>query len=1488
MSSLQDEVSTETSEDFGFKFLGQKQILPSFNEKPPFASLQNLAISNGRSLFIAASGNKVVIGELQMLRDHITSGSESDPTPLVFKWENEVVDVIFVCFHGDQALIATGDTLYSVGLEKLGELQTVFSFETPICQLKDFNNTLIYLSSNNNLSTLDMKTKSTNQLAQNVASFDVANSQLLVLLKDRSFQSFSLQNDTPEKTFEFSIPSELNEFSVDEYAPLNVTILSQQIYLVVFGNPVSETDEEASYDQKMFIIKYTDDKASFQETFDIIPPFGQILRFPYVYNVTLPDLIKPAENINILASSCSSEVSIWDSNEVIEPSQDAERAVLPISEETDMDTNPIGVAVDIITSGTISEPCSGVDTIERLPLVYILNNEGNVQIVGLFHVAAIKNGNYNVKLESKESEMPTSGSSLPFAAPSTLEKKDMVEQEQEKEENKEQGKSSPSDNPFISSNTSGFSFLKKEQSSTSNGLQSQNASAFSASSFGSPAFSFSSLSTPSVNSGTASNEQSTTGTAFGKPAFGKPTFGASTKEPSIPTSAFGKPSFGTAAFGSGVAATEPSASAPAFGKPAFGKPAFGAAVSESSASESAFGKSSFGTPAFGTTTNDPPTSGSAFGRLAFGSSPFATTTEKPFDSDSTTAKPAASALFPFSSKGNTESSSALFGVDTNTPNQANTNAFSFGNSTPGSSSFSKALDSVDTDSKALNFGNPTFGNPTFGSSSVSNALSNDTHINFGTQSSPFSSQLGNNSPFSSLAKDNTEVETIEKGSASEDDEEDDEEDEDSSISDNDLTDTTVEQTPSRLDEITSNTNNGVVEQERPKSSIGRLTETIKKSANIDMNDLENPVFENNVKPKSESPFSAFATNIKKPSSTTPAFSFGNSTLNNTNMFMAPSASEDVSSSLKEGTNNKESCEKEALTSKPQHRSEEKNPFLPERKESNKEISEEESSQEESSQEESSQEESNQEGSDVSSESNAVDSENTSEQVLSASSQENGIPQNGNTNEKLETESEDSKHVAKYGDKPKSTEEASDIDENIDQQTQEGEQEDGNGLQNDDAEEEPELNTAVKEFQDHNSEEDAVSEQDTYQSNEAEEYDEDNSSTNDREESISESYDKLEDINTDELPHGGEAPPVNDEERFADSNVQTSLENNYVESGIQTDLSEISQENEVQTDAVPVKHHYTQTVEKEVVDNDIQTEPIETRNFSVQAFEDDENYLAEQYKPKPLMKYYTGAKVTNISFSSQNSTLRLIESTFQMVEAEFSVLKENIQNMDSFFIDQSSTHLETRTIHSVNNMYTWRIPEAEILSNILNDVKSEHMEVTNANVKELEEKVSSYTEKTIANVNDDVIDAKKQFLLLSNFNEASSEFIKDLSTHQFKMQTTLRQKLSKVSTEINHVEEMLNILKLFSVKNKRLDENPLVTKLVKESFARGGLLQEIKSLREEVSRLQLKDKSKETASLEPSSSLTKDINGSKVVEAGLILNTKKQIGGFFKNLNLGKY
>ncbi|CAI4945850.1 ANM_HP_G0205910.mRNA.1.CDS.1 [Saccharomyces cerevisiae] len=1460
MSSLKDEVPTETSEDFGFKYLGQKQILPSFNEKLPFASLQNLDISNSKSLFVAASGSKAVVGELQLLRDHITS----DSTPLTFKWEKEIPDVIFVCFHGDQVLVSTRNALYSLDLEELSEFRTVTSFEKPVFQLKNVNNTLVILNSVNDLSALDLRTKSTKQLAQNVTSFDVTNSQLAVLLKDRSFQSFAWRNGEMEKQFEFSLPSELEELPVEEYSPLSVTILSPQDFLAVFGNVISETDDEVSYDQKMYIIKHIDGSASFQETFDITPPFGQIVRFPYMYKVTLSGLIEPDANVNVLASSCSSEVSIWDSKQVIEPSQDSERAVLPISEETDKDTNPIGVAVDVVTSGTILEPCFGVDTIERLPLVYILNNEGSLQIVGLFHVAAIKSGHYSINLESLEHEKSLSP---------TSEKIPIAGQEQEEKKKNNESSKALSENPFTSANTSGFTFLKT-QPVAANSLQSQSSSTFGAPSFGSSAFKIDLPSVSSTSTGVASSEQDATDPASAKPVFGKPAFGAIAKEPSTSESAFGKPSFGAPSFGSGKSSVESPASGSAFGKPSFGTPSFGSGNSsvEPPASGSAFGKPSFGTPSFGSGNSsvEPPASGSAFGKpsfgtsafgtassnetncgsifgkAAFGSSSFAPANNELFGSNFTISKPTvdspkevdSTSPFPSSgdqsedeSKSDVDSSSTPFGTKPNTSTKPKTNAFDFGSSSFGSG-FSKALESVGS----------------------------DTTFKFGTQASPFSSQLGNKSPFSSFTKDDTENGSLSKGSTSEiNDDNEEHESNGPNVSGNDLTDSTVEQTSStRLPETPSDEDGEVVEEEAQKSPIGKLTETIKKSANIDMAGLKNPVFGSHVKAKSESPFSAFATNITKPSSTTPAFSFGNSTMNKSNTSTV---------SPMEEADTKETSEKGPITLKSVE-----NPFLPAKEERTGESSKKDHNDDPK--------DGYVSGSEI--------SVRTSESAFDTTANEE-IPksQDVNYHEKSETDPKYSQHaVVDHDNKSKEMNETSKNNERSGQPNH-GVQGDGIALKKDNEKENFDSNMAIKQFEDHQSSEEDASEKHSRQSSEVKESDDNMSLNSDRDESISESYDKLEDINTDELPHGGEAFKAREVSASADFDVQTSLEDNYAESGIQTDLSESSKENEVQTDAIPVKHNSTQTVKKEAVDNGLQTEPVETCNFSVQTFEGDENYLAEQCKPKQLKEYYTSAKVSNIPFVSQNSTLRLIESTFQTVEAEFTVLMENIRNMDTFFTDQSSIPLVKRTVRSINNLYTWRIPEAEILLNIQNNIKCEQMQITNANIQDLKEKVTDYVRKDIAQITEDVANAKEEYLFLMHFDDASSGYVRDLSTHQFRMQKTLRQKLFDVSAKINHTEELLNILKLFTVKNKRLDDNPLVAKLAKESLARDGLLKEIKLLREQVSRLQLEEKGKKASSFDASSSITKDMKGFKVVEVGLAMNTKKQIGDFFKNLNMAK-
>ncbi|CAI4387374.1 ABH_G0027880.mRNA.1.CDS.1 [Saccharomyces cerevisiae] len=1538
MSSLKDEVPTETSEDFGFKFLGQKQILPSFNEKLPFASLQNLDISNSKSLFVAASGSKAVVGELQLLRDHITS----DSTPLTFKWEKEIPDVIFVCFHGDQVLVSTRNALYSLDLEELSEFRTVTSFEKPVFQLKNVNNTLVILNSVNDLTALDLRTKSTKQLAQNVTSFDATNSQLAVLLKDRSFQSFAWRNGEMEKQFEFSLPSELEELPVEEYSPLSVTILSPQNFLAVFGNVISETDDEVSYDQKMYIIKHIDGSASFQETFDITPPFGQIVRFPYMYKVTLSGLIEPDANVNVLASSCSSEVSIWDSKQVIEPSQDSERAVLPISEETDKDTNPIGVAVDVVTSGTILEPCSGVDMIERLPLVYILNNEGSLQIVGLFHVAAIKSGHYSINLESLEHEKSLSP---------TSEKIPIAGQEQEEKKKNNESSKALSENPFTSANTSGFTFLKT-QPAAANSLQSQSSSTFSAPSFGSSAFKIDLPSVSSTSTGVASSEQDATDPASAKPVFGKPAFGAIAKEPSTSESAFGKPSFGAPSFGSGKSPVESPASGSAFGKPSFGTPSFGSGKSsvESPASGSAFGKPSFGTPSFGSGNSsvEPPASGSAFGKPSFGTPSFGSgnsSIEPPasgsafgkpsfgtpsFGSGNSSIEPPASGSAfgkpsfgtPSFGSGNSSveppASGSAFGkpsfgtsaFGTASSNETNSGSI-FGKAAFGSSSFApannelfgsnftiskptvdspKEVDSTspfpssgdqsedesksDVDSSSTPFGTKPntstkpktnafdFGSSSFGSgfSKALESVGSDTTFKFGTQASPFSSQLGNKSPFSSFTKDDTENGSLSKGSTSEtNDDNEEHESNGPNVSGNDLTDSTVEQTSStRLPETPSDEDGEVVEEEAQKSPIGKLTETIKKSANIDMAGLKNPVFGNHVKAKSESPFSAFATNITKPSSTTPAFSFGNSTMNKSNTSTV---------SPMEEADNKETSEKGPITLKSVE-----NPFLPAKEERTGESSKKDHNDDPK--------DGYVSGSEI--------SVRTSESAFDTTANEE-IPKSQDVtyHEKSETDPKYSQHaVVDHDNKSKEMNETSKNNERSGQPNH-GVQGDGIALKKDNEKENFDSNMAIKQFEDHQSSEEDASEKDSRQSSEVKESDDNMSLNSDRDESISESYDKLEDINTDELPHGGEAFKAREVSASADFDVQTSLEDNYAESGIQTDLSESSKENEVQTDAIPVKHNSTQTVKKEAVDNGLQTEPVETCNFSVQTFEGDENYLAEQCKPKQLKEYYTSAKVSNIPFVSQNSTLRLIESTFQTVEAEFTVLMENIRNMDTFFTDQSSIPLVKRTVRSINNLYTWRIPEAEILLNIQNNIKCEQMQITNANIQDLKEKVTDYVRKDIAQMTEDVANAKEEYLFLMHFDDASSGYVKDLSTHQFRMQKTLRQKLFDVSAKINHTEELLNILKLFTVKNKRLDDNPLVAKLAKESLARDGLLKEIKLLREQVSRLQLEEKGKKASSFDASSSITKDMKGFKVVEVGLTMNTKKQIGDFFKNLNMAK-
>lgn len=328
MSCIGSEVETLTSEDFGFKKLGQATILPSYDEKLPFACLQNLDISNHRSLYVACSGNKIVIGELQQLRDHIQNDAKSETS---FKWEKEVDDVMAVKLIRDKKLVYVNkqSQVYELDLNKLGEPIETFKFDCDLVYVKFWRNSvLLALDSNGQLRGLHLAQRQLVPLLENVAAFDLLQDKLYAFLKSFSVEVYELQSwNQLAKSTEFDTPPELLDEIREEYLPISITALTSQEYQLVFGIPVSAEEEDVSYDHRIFVVKKEDDKMTFQESFDITPAFGSVLRYPVYYEERLSNLMNDIPQINILASSCSSEITIWDSDNVVQPLQDSERAV---------------------------------------------------------------------------------------------------------------------------------------------------------------------------------------------------------------------------------------------------------------------------------------------------------------------------------------------------------------------------------------------------------------------------------------------------------------------------------------------------------------------------------------------------------------------------------------------------------------------------------------------------------------------------------------------------------------------------------------------------------------------------------------------------------------------------------------------------------------------------------------------------------------------------------------------------------------------------------------------------------------------------------------------------------------------------------------------------------------------------------------------------------------------------------------------------------
>lgn len=1516
MSTLGPEIETVISEDYGFKKLGQTTILPSYDEKLPFACLQNLDISNAASLYVACSGSKIVIGSLQLLRDHIQNDSKFD---LMFMWEREAADVIAVkLIRGDNMVFVNrSGHIFSLDLKNLGDPQKIGTFDRSLEQVKIWRNcALLALDSQNQLCSYHLQKKQLEPLVDDVVSFDLLEDQLYTFHKDYSVQLHVMQNfQATEKKDEFTTPSELLEEIKDEYSPISISALSNNQYQLVYGIPVAETEEDVSYDHKIYVVSRSGAGFSFQESFDITPAFGSVLRFPTYYTTALPKVFEGGQQIDILASSCSSEVTVWDSTRVIQPAQDSERAVLPISKVTDNDTNPVGIALDVVTEGTIAEPCPGVDAVDKLPLIYILNNEGSLQIVGIYHSTAIKQGKFSLTALKQSLTAEETAEEIGQDTINKLESQETsnnIGEEKATESLAEFNLGSSGDNSRRKSNTvfGGFgledsgkqsgtaAFGKSLSESTGNGQNASQTSTFGQPTFGKPAF------------GAASNSSS--GSTFGKPAFGTEATNKSSSETPFGKPAFGQPSFGQSSFGQQSFSLTKKDSSPAnstFGKPSFqlnpknistfGSSSFGQSFSNQSSGivGSPFGKfasdqsnsdSPFATlaknknqgakPAFGI----PSKSGSPFASLAksdsqgdkptFGvpaesESPFASLAKANNQGDKPAFGATSKSEIPFGdlAKDNIQGDKPAFGIASfgesikknESSDKPKFGQSPFSNFASGTSKAESPFGSLTNKEKS-----PTFGTPSFGSDAIGGAGNVKPAFGQSTFGAFANNETKGESPFASLARNETKnifgtigtdhsmeqskysttpintnsliTETVSQSLSRDDSQM----EENIETTDGSASSSDVDSQHESLDSLSQSSVTGKLHDNEPslKNELGELAKQGDINTEEPSKDNSN---EEDVSTDGEESHDVDVPEMdeKEERSGEDRKFTPNAELSDSTVEQTPTQSESSISSLtariKESANLSSDEIKSPTFSQPVAQEKRQSPFARFADDLNKPSSTGFlfSQTPGANKDKGSSTEPNTNGDKLKDETQNSDSANTDAKESKCSTLEDEkLEESGkkSSDQKKKNDAIAIPGLLHSGDKERSVTPATNVERSVNFQAT-GREEEG---------------TAPKD-----------------------------SPTSSSGTSREESYDTLDDITRGELEnarvHGNGSTQSSKAEAPRKTNASVDSEDDHEGN---------KRHFQMQTSSPTLVSSGTQVLRNATQNAKCQTDPEVWHDSNIQSFEGEDVHLAVQHKPKPLPDYFLGADIKNIKYASENPILKAIEKTYHYVSSELSVLSENVSNIGNFIEDQSADYSLKRDESSITNMYTWRIPEASKLWSII-EGKKELFDSQFSNVSLTHDKISQLSKTTIDLLQCKASYMRDQYYNLESLNQDLNSKLGELKYHQREKQSKLRNKMFKVSESIEHIDGLLQILKMYAIRSKGMDANPHVTQLVKEAESRTNLLHNISCLREDIKNLCLEKEHRIHEKEE--SPLGREIQSVEVVELGLSLSTKKQLGELLK-------
>ncbi|ODQ64750.1 hypothetical protein NADFUDRAFT_52374 [Nadsonia fulvescens var. elongata DSM 6958] len=608
-SQLLLDLDETTTEDWGFNALGSHgapRLVEPYTELPR-RPICLFALANKCQLFVAAGSQGVTVGSLEELRKATAENNSVAATTIAFS--EEVLYLVFTSDEKHLVIVSTTGSLYVFLVEafKNGPSpEPIISI--PVGDIKDIKanpyigKELAILSQDGGLIIYNIETQSSNSVVSAGAksfAWSPKGKQLVVGKNDGTLQQY-----TPTGDARASIPRP-EELEQGHFA-LNITWLETHLFVVVYSAP--QTPEEHDFTSYIVKREKADNIIKFLKIFDPCPPYGDESRFGSFYVDVLKNWQEDIPYLILMSAAPSADISIFTTEESFSLLDDNTRASLPMSED---DTSPVGMAIDFSSSEPVSEPCKGVDECAPLPILWVLNNEGNICAWHIVSQQGIKKGTASLKkvyepylknIEIAASSEPISESAPPVSTNSVS------------SANTASPFSSIQSDPSSGKQTGfGFSLDSAVPVSTNNFGSSTTATTpfFGSSGFGTSA----STSTPSFGSSGFASSASTAAPVFDSsaskaaPAFGSSGFGASASKAT--------PAFGSSGFGSSTPANIPTFGASSFGStavPTFGASGFGS-----------FGSSA--APDSGTFTSD---SSDSTAVPVFGSSNFGSSTDSPF------------------------------------------------------------------------------------------------------------------------------------------------------------------------------------------------------------------------------------------------------------------------------------------------------------------------------------------------------------------------------------------------------------------------------------------------------------------------------------------------------------------------------------------------------------------------------------------------------------------------------------------------------------------------------------------------------------------------------------------------------------------------------------------------------------------------------------------------------------------------------------------